>query len=63
MTPKNSAGELLLLAVVGHSHAFWEWWSPTFPNLMLLGLWDPWAAMGFARLDLAKWVKAEAGQS
>lgn len=54
MAPKKSAVELLPLAVVGHSRAFWEQWGPTLPNLRLLGLWDPWAAMGFAGLDLAK---------
>lgn len=48
---------------VGHSEAFQGRWGPIISRLMPPGLWAPWAALGFAGLDLAKWVKAEAGQS
>lgn len=51
----------------------WLWWdtvmlsgsggAPLFPTLSCWACGTPGLRWGFARLDLAKWVKAEAGQS
>lgn len=56
-------GGHLLLVAVGHGDGFQGWWGPIVSRLVPPGLWAPWAVLGLAGLDLAKWVKAGAVQS
>lgn len=53
----------MLLVAVGHGDGFQGWWGPIVSRLVPPGLWAPWAVLGLAGLDLAKWVKAGAVQS